>query len=1540
MRKQFLLLSVLFLWAICSFGQSAPVHQGKTLPNHQLVSLPVNQQQYTSLVASGSTPAGNTFSPQSPEAWITPWNFAQTSGTYTAISGGTSIGATTDDEQVFGPYAIGFNFSYNGTVYTQFSVSTNGFIGLGSTVVTTSSTPISTGTSNNIISALGGNLAGQTGSDLQYLLTGSSPNRTLVVQWTNYRKSAATGDVFNFQIRLTETSNVVAVVYNSFTVNSTNSTVEVGLRGASTSDYNNRSVAAAQTWATSIAGTTAASNCRLRTATKPANGQTYTWTPVICNTITTYPYNEDFSATLNPCWSASTVTGTNNWTMATSITYPDNATWAALTPQSGSYLAAFDSYNATAGNQARLKTATFDFTSLTNPSIEFYMSQDPGYTNGDSINIQVSTNGGSTWTTLYPAFKRYNSSLSLPGWTKCIQYLPAYASMNNVIVGFLATSRYGNKMAIDNVTVKQGLLHDVGSVGIWAATKLPKGQDFKWWTFNKNYAPTTETFDVDTKLIVGLSPVVTNTNTVTALAYNVTKTLNGSYNLSSYAVGSSFTISNLTKLGTDQNTSNDLLVNSARPCVNDTIYAWDDGVAESAVGYNTTTGYLGQSYYITTQDTLTSISIEWGTITGALAGNSIEIYNVVGGVPTTKFADIKTGISLTAASTNTWATYKPSSPIILPVGTYWIGVHQSVALAGTYIVATDETGLTNDNFLTGWAFGSGTGALGTWFDYSSSGIPVINMIRPNFANIYIPFVANPGSVVATPVSSTEIDLSWALNANGNNVLVAYNTTNTFGSPLTGTTYSAGNSIPGGGTVLQYGSGLSYHHTGLSPTTTYYYKLWSYAAPNYSGGADANATTLCGETPSPWSQNFETATFPPTCWDVNTGGNTWVRSTAASGYATGSASAMADFYNTASATPFALFSLPFNKGSLLAPRLSFDYSYATYTDGSVDELDIFYSTDGGVTFTLLKEMPGGISGILNTAGTSSSQFVPTTAAQWKTANYFLPAGTNMVAFDAISGYGNNLYIDNIQTIEGPGHDVGISSVNPVDVYQPGTTSPVVTVCNFGGNTETFTVTLTIGSYTSTKTVTAMAATTTQQVTFDPWTAVNGNYTFSVSTTMSGDQDASNNTVTKPIRVMALNKQVYGYTTFSTTDNGPITFNLATPGTITEIVNEYPVVTYPASGTWANGTWYATIYAAAAPYNLVTFDPATGARTVIGNMGVNINAMSYNTANSTMYGAGWDGTNSLLYTINLSTGTATLVGTIGTRLIINMAINNAGVCYVTDLTNSLLGTLNLTTAAFTSVGSIGFTASYAQDMEFDRETNELYMAAYGSTGQLRWVDQSTGNTLLIGNFQGGAEVTGFAIPYSTNKTINLTGVRLEGLYAGIANPMNQAADENGPHWPAGVADHITVELHSASAYSTTVYSVSDVALSTSGSATVTVPGAMNGSYYLTIKHRNSIETVSANPVSFSGSTVSQSFATPADVYNGNLLSFEDGGFAIYGGDTYQDGLIDGSDLAAVDNQASAFAAGYIIEDCNGDGLIDGSDLAIADNNASAFVGAATP
>ena len=50
-----------------------------------------------------------------------------------------------------------------------------------------------------------------------------------------------------------------------------------------------------------------------------------------------------------------------------------------------------------------------------------------------------------------------------------------------------------------------------------------------------------------------------------------------------------------------------------------------------------------------------------------------------------------------------------------------------------------------------------------------------------------------------------------------------------------------------------------------------------------------------------SQNFEATTYPPTGW-TNTGTTTiWARSTAASGYGTGVASSIANFYNVSSGT---------------------------------------------------------------------------------------------------------------------------------------------------------------------------------------------------------------------------------------------------------------------------------------------------------------------------------------------------------------------------------------------------------------------------------------------------------------------------------------------------------------------------------------------------------------------------------------------------------------------------------------------------------------
>jgi len=196
----------------------------------------------------------------------------------------------------------------------------------------------------------------------------------------------------------------------------------------------------------------------------------------------------------------------------------------------------------------------------------------------------------------------------------------------------------------------------------------------------------------------------------------------------------------------------------------------------------------------------------------------------------------------------------------------------------------------------------------------------------------------------------------------------------------------------------------------------------------------------------------------------------------------------------------------------------------------------------------------------------------------------------------------------------------------------------------------------------------------------------------------------------------------------------------------------------------------------------------------------------------------------------------------------------------------------------------------------------------------------------------------IYWTPNRTINLSSVYLQGLYDDYGM-MNQAQDENGPHFPAGIADHVTIELHDPDYYPWVAYSVSDVPLNTDGTLSVEVPATLQGGYRITVRHRNSIEITTTNPISFPGGNVSYSFNMPYKVYGNNLVYYN-GRFVIYGGDVNQDGLVDSTDMIAVDNDASNFAGGYIATDVNGDSLADSTDMILVDNNAGDFVGAILP
>lgn len=204
-------------------------------------------------------------------------------------------------------------------------------------------------------------------------------------------------------------------------------------------------------------------------------------------------------------------------------------------------------------------------------------------------------------------------------------------------------------------------------------------------------------------------------------------------------------------------------------------------------------------------------------------------------------------------------------------------------------------------------------------------------------------------------------------------------------------------------------------------------------------------------------------------------------------------------------------------------------------------------------------------------------------------------------------------------------------------------------------------------------------------------------------------------------------------------------------------------------------------------------------------------------------------------------------------------------------------------------------------------------------------------------GEAEDYTILIPAQT-KTLNLT-LFLESLYNG-SGTMRKAQGDGGDQFGGNTADMITVELHDATNYLVTHHSEPFVNLSTIGQAGITLPANLSGSYYITIKHRNSLETTSALPVSFAGSVINYSFDGLAQAYEDNMAFFTDGHCAVFCGDVNQDGVVDTGDMSPVDNDAGSYITGYVATDINGDGIVDTGDMTVVDNNAAFYVGSATP
>ena len=194
----------------------------------------------------------------------------------------------------------------------------------------------------------------------------------------------------------------------------------------------------------------------------------------------------------------------------------------------------------------------------------------------------------------------------------------------------------------------------------------------------------------------------------------------------------------------------------------------------------------------------------------------------------------------------------------------------------------------------------------------------------------------------------------------------------------------------------------------------------------------------------------------------------------------------------------------------------------------------------------------------------------------------------------------------------------------------------------------------------------------------------------------------------------------------------------------------------------------------------------------------------------------------------------------------------------------------------------------------------------------------------------------------KSLNLKAY-IEGFWNGSA--MNQAQDVDEDEnifnkFNGTTVDTLSVYLAEADAPWAYLFAAHEVNINTDGSMVISVPAAFPGSYYIVIDHHSSVETWSALPVDFSGTTIDYDFTTAAGQAYGSNQQSMGTVWALYSGDVNDDEYIEFLDVVPIYNLSAAGFFGYTLFDIDGNGYIEFLDYIIAYNNSVNSVGMNTP
>jgi len=272
-----------------------------------------------------------------------------------------------------------------------------------------------------------------------------------------------------------------------------------------------------------------------------------------------------------------------------------------------------------------------------------------------------------------------------------------------------------------------------------------------------------------------------------------------------------------------------------------------------------------------------------------------------------------------------------------------------------------------------------------------------------------------------------------------------------------------------------------------------------------------------------SQSFDDVTFPPTGWTDVAGTYHWTRVTSGTHptCATHSGAGMIRFnsYSITSGGSGELVTPAFDIRSIgtnistVTFLMYRDDGYAT----KADKVEVYANTSATAT-------GGTLIGTIN----RNITLAPIEAANgWYQYTFDMPAGfngaTNYVIFKAISGYGNNIFVDDISWVDYPlvvTNDAAITSITfPTNNFVPGTT-PIKAMLKNNGLNDFSSCSIEYSVYDVTNNVQiadglvynynqTLVAGTSEEVTLGTFTSESQTtYSITVTAALTGDEDATN------------------------------------------------------------------------------------------------------------------------------------------------------------------------------------------------------------------------------------------------------------------------------------------------------------------------------------------------------------------------------------------------------------------------------------------------